>query len=1463
MSGSEGPHGPEHLPHLHTAFEDPEAQQAGYSLPPTEAVTPSHRDGDGDNGHAHGHRHDHHRHTEGSAAGLGVPHLAGALLPDPLAGGSGSGGGADSAGGAGGGGAHPRHRRPHRQHSHPLTAAATAPPSAPRARGASPAPHRHRSIPISVPRTHRALGQPHVHHPRRHHHHHTEADGEEEEEEDDGIDDDAYSLSVSLSPSASPSARPSSHPSLSITPGSHAGTPGRHRRVPRRGSGLGGSGALDGAVLAAACAAAPLNPTRSHRSHRTRSSYSQPLGLRRNSSANAMNIHPDILDELRALDDLEGGSLLRPLLTVPPLPEEGCDGEGGGGEGGEGEGGGGGEGEDVGHVDEAETYEVQELLEAKPKDVLQFIEEEGVVKLSEFEVADGLALRAFGSEPFLVMGHEHAEPPDLKELWTERLGERGKMQGTGWTSTLSVEAHVVNLYDAAAPGASGLLRPLVARLRVRGCPPTVFALPAVQAIIALKWSSWARHFLMAEFFFYAAWLAAFSAFTLLLEDGDDPSDPKPPPPDELFAAPPASLLFPASSPSAISGFSPSPSPVAAGLSSSVPVIRTLAAVARAAAAALHPIPAAGSGSSSIHGSGSGSGSDGTTFWVGDDAYDMGCPARYLNLWDWSALGRMVSSPRGVGQLLTSCVAFASMLPFAYMEVCTMAVQGLAWVTLWNLADVVSYLITAGIWLTHLRCGSLPASAYFSGALALQHVLLWTKLHYYARVLTPTRGGFNDTIRMVLGELRTFLTFVGLVMLGFAFAFYCLFRQDRDDFADFATLWHSFASMFAYMLQMFDYNVLYGSTHPVMAMILFMAYELMVAVLLLNIMIALMTSAFARVNSDEGLRYLIYKAEVIDELESTLPRWLMRADWAPHFVHVLKVSPRSTYEINLNSVWSGMSTLQSSVITAQQETRMRVEALEEKLDVIDQKLSATVRLLASRLLTHRELATALSMDDVAEADSAASGEQDLLDEEGSEPDPETWRDAALDAELGGDQQDVPEADEGEDLTGGIGGVGAARIDAGFRLVSAPSLDRGMGGGGAGGARGQRAQSSRQGGGGGSSFKGEPGPGAGPGRGPAGPGPAAGPAPLRSRSPYPGRGGGAGSHHLNHQPSARHHGTGGHGHGYTDRHASAHHSRRVSHAASAAVPSSHRPSHAPSLSRDHHHGHTHGHGHHAHGHHGSGQASGQQTGQHSASVSVSVSREPSSLRQGGLGSPARSPARRSNPPTPPHLQPHGQPSAPIPGGGGTGGRYNMFHSMGHGQESRRAHGHSGGGAGEERAERRGGRASLDLGAVDGLAAPPTMADRRGSLDGGCGGSGRRSGETGVSTSAGAAAGGGSANGGGGGPDGAVVVDMRWAEEGSPPSGVRIGRRPYGSGGGGGSGGGAGGGGYEGITNTGSGSGAPPMAPIAENESPSVSGSGVYRGDGGGFGSTASFAGTYGATDGSREGSGHSYKGGADGA
>lgn len=49
--------------------------------------------------------------------------------------------------------------------------------------------------------------------------------------------------------------------------------------------------------------------------------------------------------------------------------------------------------------------------------------------------------------------------------------------------------------------------------------------------------------------------------------------------------------------------------------------------------------------------------------------------------------------------------------------------------------------------------------------------------------------------------------------------------------------------------------------------------------------------------DEGLRLLHSKAEIIDELEATLPQWVRSHTWYPAFVHILKIHPDATYEVS--------------------------------------------------------------------------------------------------------------------------------------------------------------------------------------------------------------------------------------------------------------------------------------------------------------------------------------------------------------------------------------------------------------------------------------------------------------------------------------------------------------------------------------------------------------------------------------
>ena len=42
------------------------------------------------------------------------------------------------------------------------------------------------------------------------------------------------------------------------------------------------------------------------------------------------------------------------------------------------------------------------------------------------------------------------------------------------------------------------------------------------------------------------------------------------------------------------------------------------------------------------------------------------------------------------------------------------------------------------------------------------------------------------------------------------------------------------------------------------------------------------------NDDDGTKYLCSKAQLIDELEASLPGWVRRPSWYPQFVHLLKV-----------------------------------------------------------------------------------------------------------------------------------------------------------------------------------------------------------------------------------------------------------------------------------------------------------------------------------------------------------------------------------------------------------------------------------------------------------------------------------------------------------------------------------------------------------------------------------------------
>lgn len=127
-------------------------------------------------------------------------------------------------------------------------------------------------------------------------------------------------------------------------------------------------------------------------------------------------------------------------------------------------------------------------------------------------------------------------------------------------------------------------------------------------------------------------------------------------------------------------------------------------------------------------------------------------------------------------------------------------------------------------------------------------------------------------------------------------------------------------------------------------------------MLFNLLIALMTSSFQRISADQGgLRLALGRAEMVDELETTLPAWARAPP--PRFLHVLRVHPQAQYTVDLSSVWSGIGSLERTLLGAERETAARVEALERSAAALDRKLDVLLRFQLAGVLGERQAAAA--------------------------------------------------------------------------------------------------------------------------------------------------------------------------------------------------------------------------------------------------------------------------------------------------------------------------------------------------------------------------------------------------------------------------------------------------------------------------------------------------------------------------
>ncbi|KAL4440082.1 hypothetical protein ABPG75_003083 [Micractinium tetrahymenae] len=274
-----------------------------------------------------------------------------------------------------------------------------------------------------------------------------------------------------------------------------------------------------------------------------------------------------------------------------------------------------------------------------------------------------------------------------------------------------------------------------------------------------------------------------------------------------------------------------------------------------------------------------------------------------------SLRQILATPRGRATVACDILSLVGMAPFLVIEVSTILAYGAwGWATIWNIVDVATYSIQIAIVVQHL--GRLNISSdYLSILAAVQCILLLLRLQYFSRVFRATRFAFLDDVKEVLHDVKWYLAFLGLLVLGFATSFHILFRRDQEKHDEFSNIGKSLVMMTTWMAGNADLNPLYEHAHNpgkrVAASLLGVLFVFVLGTILLNMLISIMTNTLDKVTENEGLRMLLSKAQAIDELESTIPGWIERLfpGLYPHYLHVLRVDPDKLDAVRLDKLWA--------------------------------------------------------------------------------------------------------------------------------------------------------------------------------------------------------------------------------------------------------------------------------------------------------------------------------------------------------------------------------------------------------------------------------------------------------------------------------------------------------------------------------------------------------------------------------
>ena len=184
--------------------------------------------------------------------------------------------------------------------------------------------------------------------------------------------------------------------------------------------------------------------------------------------------------------------------------------------------------------------------------------------------------------------------------------------------------------------------------------------------------------------------------------------------------------------------------------------------------------------------------------------------------------------------------------------------------IWNVLDII--VIYTNITACILRLIYMNDTLFIDVLLCISSITGYFNILYYLRAFEST-GPLVSMILRISTDMKYLLIVVLLVALGFSQAFWIISNEDK--LLPFGTFENSVLNSFVFMLGGYDPSAFIGTRLYKFALGLSCLYMIIVAILLLNLLIALMGDSYSSVRGKGLAQWRLEQAQIITEMQGSM------------------------------------------------------------------------------------------------------------------------------------------------------------------------------------------------------------------------------------------------------------------------------------------------------------------------------------------------------------------------------------------------------------------------------------------------------------------------------------------------------------------------------------------------------------------------------------------------------------------